>query len=213
VNETLTQIGARHDTNKTKRSRNRGAVTEIYEPYLAPRRDEELRVVEFGVRTGGSLRMWRDYFPRAQVIGVDIAPGAAEHAGDRIEVLVGDQKDPVLLDEIAARGPLDVVIDDGGHRAQDQQEPLLRLWPHLAPDGLYIVEDIHTSYKERYDMGLRRPGTTVELLKGLVDDVHQSQHGESATLAGLEFVHFYFTTCVLKRRGSRWGGLGTANGS
>jgi cephalosporin hydroxylase len=196
----LTDLAVLHGTNKAKRSSKRPPLTETYEPYLQARRDEPLRIVEFGIENGGSLRMWRDYFPRAQIVGVDIVKNKAQWASERIEVVIGDQKDPKVLARVVEGGALDVVIDDGSHRAEDQQLTLLQVWPHLAPSGIYIVEDVHTSYREKYDMAWRQPGTTVEFLKGVLDDVHQKVHKQPVTLDDLDYMHMYFTTCVLKRR-------------
>ena len=201
--ESLTAIGERHGTNKTRESVKRRPLTQIYELYLAGRRDEALTIVEFGVEAGGSVRMWRDFFPRAQVIGVDVVADRVQYADDAITILIGDQKDPKILAQIAQRGPIDLVVDDGSHRAEEQQACLLALWPHLAPDGIYVVEDIHTSYREKYGMAWRQPGTTVELIKDLVDDVHEKVHKQPVTLPDLEYLHVYMTTCVLKRRGPR----------
>ena len=39
---------------------------------FAPLKTEPLRVLEIGIERGGSLLMWRDYFPNAQVFGIDI---------------------------------------------------------------------------------------------------------------------------------------------
>lgn len=114
--DSLTELAARHGTNKALATKKRRPLTEVYEPYLAARRDEPLRIVEFGVEEGGSLRMWRDYFPRAEIIGVDIVRNKAQYADKRIQVLIGDQKEPTILDRIVAGGPLDLVIDDGSHR-------------------------------------------------------------------------------------------------
>lgn len=202
--ETLTDIGARCGTNK---SRCRGKppyvpLTAIYEPYLAPLRDRPLRVLELGVEHGASLRMWREYFPRAEVFGVDRQRRARKHAEDRIRIFIGDQKDPDTLDAVVAQsGPLDLVVDDGGHRPADQQLPLLYLWRSLRAGGLYVIEDIHTSYRLRYRGGWRKPGTTAEFLKGVLDDVHAPIHKQQTTLADLEFLHVYLQACVLKKLG------------
>jgi 23S rRNA U2552 (ribose-2'-O)-methylase RlmE/FtsJ len=197
---TLTELGTLHGTNKVKASSKRRPLTEIYEPYLAGLRERPLRILELGIERGGSLRMWRDYFPRAQVIGVDVVRDRVQYASERIEVVIGDQKDPKVLAPIVAGGPLDLVLDDGSHRAAEQQGSLLHLWPHVKPGGYYVIEDVHTSYREKYEMAWRQPGTTMELVKDLLDDVHALVHKQPVTLEELEFVHLYFTTCVLRKR-------------
>jgi hypothetical protein len=119
-----------------------------------------------------------------------------------LRVFAGDQKDPAVLDAIVAEsGPLDIVIDDGSHQPDDQQATLLRLWPSLKRGGLYVIEDIHTSYKStsRYSSGWRQPGTTVEFLKNVLDDIHVHTHRREPILAGLDWVHVYFRTAILHK--------------
>jgi Methyltransferase domain len=174
---------------------------DIYETYLRDWRDRPVTVLEIGVYRGASLRMWRDYFPRGQVYGVDIWPNAAEQRGERIEVFVGDQSDErVLADVLAAAGAPDLVVDDGGHTIELQDATLRFLWPQLRPGGLYVVEDTHTSYLSEYGMGWRQEGSTVETLKGFVDDLHGGWHEAPRRFYDLAFVHFYGGTCVLKKK-------------
>ena len=43
-----------------------------YDRQLALWVDQAPVLLEIGVRSGGSLRLWRDYFPRGTIVGVDI---------------------------------------------------------------------------------------------------------------------------------------------
>ena len=80
--------------------------------------------------------MWRDYFPKGRIFGVDVSPAAAAQAGERIEVFVGDQTDDRLWATVlGASGTPDVILDDGGHRAEQQLGTLALLWPSLRPAG------------------------------------------------------------------------------
>jgi hypothetical protein len=99
--------------------------------------------------------MWADYFPRAQVCGIDLVdysqppqPPCWSHVKDRIRTNVADQgsRDALLM-ALADFGPgaFDLVVDDGGHRMNEQQVTLGVLWQVLAPGGIYILEDLHTS--------------------------------------------------------------------
>jgi 23S rRNA U2552 (ribose-2'-O)-methylase RlmE/FtsJ len=102
-------------------------------------------VVEIGVHSGGSLRMWREYFGAgARIVGVDLEACKAYENKDTT-IVVGDQADPEVLRQVAAISPdgIDVVIDDGGHRPHQQIATLEGLLPHLRQGGVYIVEDVH----------------------------------------------------------------------
>ena len=117
--------------------------------------------------------MWREYFPRAQIFGINIDPQAEAHADDRITVLIGSQSDTRFLDGVERAGRPDIVLDDGSHYVRDQTTTLLY---GDTSGGIYVVEDLHTSYMSDYNMGWREPGTTAEFLKGGADDVNAAWH-------------------------------------
>jgi hypothetical protein len=93
---------------------------------------------------GASLKMWAEYFPFAHVYGIDINP--ANHLDTaRISTTVCDQSQEEALRALVARlsgVDFDVIIDDGSHRAADQQLTLGVLFPKLALGGHYFIEDL-----------------------------------------------------------------------
>lgn len=131
---------------------------DIYERFIAPFRGRPITLLEIGVHQGGSLEMWRAYLgPQARVVGIDIDPSCAAFAGEGVEVFIGDQADPAflrrVLDEV---GPPAVVVDDGGHTANQQITSFEEIYPALPCPGTYLVEDTHTAfwggeYADRYD--------------------------------------------------------------
>ena len=127
----------------------------IYERHLKPFRGRAVTMLEIGVSHGGSLQMWRHHLGRrSTIVGFDIEPRVAELAERGIDVLVGDQADPVFLDELVARyGEFDVVLDDGSHHPDHQIASICHLWPHVAEGGVYIVEDLHSNYWAAYGAG------------------------------------------------------------
>jgi SAM-dependent methyltransferase len=147
---------------------------EIYERHFARYRGREVTVVEFGVFHGGSLQMWKRYFgARARIVGVDIDPRCRELAEERVEVIIGDQADRAFLRQLRTRVPrIDVLIDDGGHFMEQQRATFEELFPHVAADGVYLVEDLHTSYWPGWGGGLRRGETFIEFAKDLIDQLH-----------------------------------------
>lgn len=172
-----------------------------YEAYLEPMRDRVERVLEIGVEHGGSLHMWAEFFPRARIWGIDIKKAAKQYAGERVTVRIGSQSDEHFLRQVVKEtGPLDLVLDDGSHQFDDQRDSLLLLWPYIKPGGLYIVEDVHTSYRERkYGGALGRSNTFMETLKEILDDVHVKTHKGPVTLQGLASVHVHFQTVILPK--------------
>jgi cephalosporin hydroxylase len=146
----------------------------IYDRHFAPFRGQPVNVLEFGVSHGGSLQMWKNYFgPRARITGVDIMPKCATLAEDRIDIVIGDQEDRTFLRSLARKlGSVDVLIEDGGHTAAQQINTFEEFWPCITDGGVLLVEDLHTSYWERYGGGYKRPGTFIEYAKDLIDQQH-----------------------------------------
>lgn len=96
-----------------------------------------------GYRPGASLRMWRDYFPRADVYGIDIDPKAcAEALEGRIHTSVCDQRNEFQLRSSLNGRRFDLIVDDGCHDPQVQLETAKVLVPYLERHGLYIIEDV-----------------------------------------------------------------------
>jgi hypothetical protein len=184
---------------------------EVYHRHLAPFRGRRPVVIEIGVYHGGSLQMWKRYFgPGARIIGVDIDPRCRELAEDSIEIVIGDQADRAFHAELRRRYPhVDIVIDDGGHTMEQQNVTFEELFPHVQPDGVYLCEDLHTSYYPNYGGGLRREGTFIERAKRMVDSLHgwygrveggdpalQADDFTSSTFA----LHFYDSMLVIEKR-------------
>ena len=132
---------------------------------------KDLRILEIGVRGGGSLAMWRSYFDDPLVVGVDIDPECEKWRNDRVRICIADQGDEWQLRKIEKEnGPFDVVIDDGGHTMHQQLTTFKTLFPLLTDGGIFVIEDLHTSYWPSF--GGRGGSATVEYLKRMVDEIH-----------------------------------------
>jgi len=130
---------------------------ERYDPVLSPWLDKEIVLLELGVRTGGSLLLWRDYFPLATVVGVDIKLPADFTPGERIHTREGNQADRPFLSSVAeefASGGFDIIIDDASHIAELTGVSFWHLFEHhLRPGGLYVIEDWGTGYWDDWPDG------------------------------------------------------------
>lgn len=147
---------------------------EIYERHFARFRGAEVTVLEIGVARGGSVQMWKHYFgPKARIFGVDIDPNCAAFAEGQIEVLIGSQEDRAFLRSVAERIPvIDILIDDGGHTMTQQITTFEELFPRIAPHGVYLCEDLHTSYWRDWGGGYRSPASFIEYSKNFIDALH-----------------------------------------
>jgi len=133
----------------------------IYEQLLRPLRGRAFTLLELGVWGGHSLEMWRDAFPRATIIGVDLEPPNT-HLGRRVQIVRGDQADAALmhrLRETHAPEGFDVIVDDASHLGITTARSLQVLYnEHLRPGGLYCIEDWGTGYLPDWHDGGRIPG-------------------------------------------------------
>jgi hypothetical protein len=178
---------------------------EIYHRHFAAFRGRSPVILEIGVFHGGSLQMWRHYFgPGARIVGVDIDPRCRGFAEPGIEVIIGDQADRAFLGALRERVPqVDILIDDGGHTMAQQIATFEELYPHVQPDGIYVCEDVHTSYVAEYGGGYRKPGSFIEHAKGLVDPLHGwyiTPPGVDEMTRTTHSVHFYDSMVVIEKR-------------
>ena len=146
----------------------------VYERHFGPFRGRPVRLLEFGVFHGGSLQMWKHYLgEQAQIVGVDINPQCAALAEPGIEIVIGDQEDPATHKRLRDRfGEFDIVIDDGGHTMAQQIVTFQELYPAIKAGGIYLAEDLHTSYFADWGGGVRKPGTFIEFSKQLIDQLY-----------------------------------------
>lgn len=195
--------------------------TPHYQRYFEPYREQPVRILEIGVggydhpNAGGeSLRMWRNYFRRGLVYGLDIFVKTG-HDDVRLKVLQGDQGDPQFLDSLARRyGPFDIVIDDGSHISGHILTSFKALFPHLRPGGMYVVEDLLTAYWPRWggDDAPVAQYQTMEMIKSLLDDLHHQEqlrdggYQPSMTELLVTGVHVHHNMAVIEK------GLNTEQG-
>jgi len=134
-------------TQRTRRLHKWHHYFPIYERFIAPFRGRRVTLLEIGVQQGGSLELWRAYLgPAARIVGIDVDPACAAHGAAGTQVFIGDQADPAFLRRVLAEvGPPDLVIDDGGHTANQQITAFETIYPVLPVPGVYLVEDTHTA--------------------------------------------------------------------
>jgi len=140
----LTDIANKYDTDKGSKCSHNPPLnfTPIYEMMMGKMRKKPLKILEIGVANGNSLRMWAEYFPKAQIFGADIADKSYLDT-DRIKTFQCDQGDRASLKRLIEQtGDVDIIIEDGSHVVAHQQLTLAMLKPHTK---MYWVEDLHTS--------------------------------------------------------------------
>lgn len=208
VSHRLDLLAQIYGTDKSSRVH---GYTRWYSAHLQPHRREVRSVLEIGVGWletpsgydplggGQSLRMWQSYFPRALIVGIDIETKRVQ--GRRIRVERGSQDDGAFLERIAAEyGPFDLVVDDGSHLGRHVRASFEVLFEHVKPGGVYVIEDLMTAYDAGWEGGPPgTPGTHVELVKDLIDQVLVRHWGPTGHPCRLDSVHVYDEIAFIHR--------------
>lgn len=124
-----------------------------YHRHLARFRGASVTLLEFGVFHGGSLQMWKHYLgDRARIVGVDIRPQCKAFEEDRVTVRIGDQADRAFLRQLAEEfAPIDIAIDDGGHRMGQQIATFEEIFPRMSDEGCFH----HRGHSQQLLAGIR----------------------------------------------------------
>jgi hypothetical protein len=157
--------------------------TRHYERYFRAIRNKRLNLLEIGVggydsptRGGRSLRMWKAYFPKAQIVGIDIHDKTALRE-PRIDIRQCDQTDAEALKKLSDEyGGFDIVIDDGSHINEHVIRTFEVLFPLLRPEGFYAVEDTQTACWPTWGGGVNAPGSSISYFKGLVEGLNHAEY-------------------------------------
>jgi hypothetical protein len=107
-----------------------------------------VHLLELGIFHGGSMLLWRDYFPEGKIVGLDINRVEVPDPTGRLHLYQGRQEDLQLLDRIGKEtGPFDVIIDDASHLAEPTKISFWHLFQHhLKRKGIYVIEDWRVGY-------------------------------------------------------------------
>jgi hypothetical protein len=197
-----------------------------YQEHLQPRRTQNVNLLEIGIggyddpRQGGhSLRMWKAYFPNGRINGIDLGDKSF-HEEARIRTFAGSQVDEAFLKRVVAEiGTPDIIIDDGSHRPEHVVASFKILFPLLAADGIYIVEDLQTSYwgsgsPVTGDWGgssdLNAPNTSMNFLKSLADCLNYEEFPQDSYTPSyfdrhVVGIHFYHNLAFIQKGANREG--------
>jgi hypothetical protein len=167
---TLDSIAKSHGTDKSSDIHN---YCVKYQKYLPFNRYDNLNIMEIGVLDGKSLLTWKDYFYRSQILGIDINPECKKFEESGVMVEIGSQYDGNFLSRIWQQyGPFDMILDDGSHMNEHVIFSFEHLFDSVKSGGVYIIEDVCTSYWYQYNGGYLKQDSMMEYFKSLTDDVN-----------------------------------------
>ena len=159
-----------------------------YEELFMSLRNRDIKLLELGIWKGGSLKMWKDYFPKSSIVGLDRDKKLLVNE-PRIKSYAGDQADEKLLIEICEKNApegFDIIIDDASHIGELTRKSFRYLFKYLKSGGIYVIEDWFTGYRppkmidgkmidmyggNSYIEGENHLAGTVGFVKELLDDL------------------------------------------
>lgn len=174
------ELGTKYDSDKITHHNYHG----IYDFFLKSFYNDTGSLLEIGIDSGKSLNMWLELFPNAFIYGMDIN---IAHIYDRFNIIKGDQSNIYDLHKVKniIGNDLFLINDDGSHIPEHQLLTFNTLFPSLREGGIYIIEDIETSYwvkgglygyETRY--GYKHPNSIVEIFKDVADSINSEFAGE-----------------------------------
>lgn len=171
-------IGEKYKTDKITHHK----YHEIYPTYIEKFYEKSGGIIEIGLepKTGkASLQMWLELFPNMHIYGLD--RGTPDESTERYTILQCDQSNPDQLDNCVQKikHPIYFINDDGSHLPEHQLLTFNKLFPLLEAGGVYIVEDIETSYWTKHGLygyetryGKGHPKSIIEIFKQAIDGVN-----------------------------------------
>jgi len=161
--------------------------TDTYERYFRARRKEVKSLLEIGVWHGESVALWKQYFPNALIVGIDVDPECKQFEDDRVKIIIGNATKPLnfpidvyerLIGERYTEQSepktvqFDIIIDDGSHRWNQVIESFELLFQYIRPGGYYVIEDTLCSYVKDFRSGIHNPVSPVEYFKKICDEIN-----------------------------------------
>ncbi len=177
----LHELGLIYKTDKVTHHR----YDKIYDFFLKSMYEKEGSILEIGIAEGNSLKVWLQLFPNAYVYGID---KEVEAEYNKFKIFKKDQsKEDDLLEvkEKIKDKNLFFINDDGSHIPEHQLLTFNTFFPLLEEGGIYIIEDIETSYWSKNGLygystryGYKHEKSIIELFKDVADGVNSEFAGE-----------------------------------
>lgn len=149
--------------------------TPFYNFFFKHIANEPIRLLELGLGVAcASLKMWEEYFPNAQVYGIDCAERCSLYKG-RSTIIIGNLSNKEFLSQLPSKigSNFDIIVDDAAHHVRQQRLLFMEMFPHVKSGGVYVVEDLGTSYLRSFGGGFRKEENMIEEVKNLVDYINR----------------------------------------
>lgn len=185
----------------------------VYNELFRPIRESCKIFMEVGIYDCESIKLWRDYFVNAEIIGVEYnLPYSLQVLGDtsreRMIFEEGDQSKVEDLERIAQKyTECDVILDDGSHVMRDQQITLAKLFRSLKPGGIYVLEDLHTSIEIKkpecwMNWGDKTKTLTLDMLRTYIET--GKIHSDYMTQEEMDYLNNNIETVEIYNSAPEW---------
>jgi predicted O-methyltransferase YrrM len=146
----LDEVNLKIDANYgTDKGEPKSYIDEYYDKNFKKYREKNITLVEIGVRSGASLKLWSEYFSKkAKIYGLDNLYDKNTHSvpinedwisSDNVEYIIGDAYTKEISNKI---GKIDILIDDGPHTLESHIKLLELYLPKMNAGGVIVIEDI-----------------------------------------------------------------------
>lgn len=187
-----------------------------YHKHFKHLRNDRIKLLELGVggykypdRGGEGLKMWSEYFPIAEVYGIDLYDKSEiKGLSKRVKIFTGSQADGDFLLEVMSQiGNPDIIIDDASHVNILTIKSFLHLFPWVKPGGIYVIEDIESSWWNEHgfggdpDVDNHQAITAMNFIKDkLLLDVNAKHVPKYKATYQIESMHFYQNMVVIQKK-------------
>lgn len=180
---------------------------QIYEKYLKKFKNKKINILEIGVESGNSLKIWSNYFTKGKIVGLDIVKKNIQIKNT--EIFCGSQTDEAILKKIIDKyKKFDIIIDDGSHVNKDVIKTFNFLFFSLSENGLYFIEDIQTSYMPNWGgdaVNFNNKKTTMNFIRYLADRMHYQDvddpfYKKNILDGKIGFIHIYKNICIIEKK-------------
>lgn len=214
--KTLKELADFHKCDKAAESHHTYDIP--YEFHFGSLRDKEIKLLELGVggytnenEGGASLRMFKEYFthPNSRFYGIDIVNKKSIEE-ERIKTFKGSATDEIFLNSVIDEiGEPNLIIDDSSHVNSDVITSFKILFPKLKTGGIYVAEDLLTSYFFHYGGNPSNDFNSVGFFKGLIHglnykEIMTEQRGKNMVVRepnyydlNITSIHFYHSMCFI----------------
>ena len=173
----LQEAFANRDSGFGRYLEKQGCYADVYEELLTPFKDKDIVLVEIGISHGGSLQVWKHFLgSKVKIYGLDIKTETFYIEDQIIDNYWVDQLDIESLKKVPIP-EIDIFIDDASHISRGQINTFEVFFPRMRSGGLYIVEDIGTSYRFDHGGGFRKQDSFIEYCKGIIDVLQFNEWG------------------------------------